>query len=183
MQVSAIALLIPLGLVLENFWVSAAGIMAHIYSAGLAGWDEDEDLKQRFGEDWITYRGAVRGWLPRFRPWFPGDHAVARLFVAESCGMCNQVGQWFARRGASHLDIVPAELHPSRALRRITYDPGCGADELSGVAAVARALEHIHLGWAMLGWLLRLPGVCQFAQLVIDASGGEPREAASSLKR
>jgi hypothetical protein len=71
---------------------------------------------------------------------------------------------------------VPAESHSSGALRRITYEPGDATRESLGVEAVARALEHIHLGWALLGWLLRLPVMCQFAQLLIDASGGEPRK-------
>jgi hypothetical protein len=46
--------------------------------------------------------------------------------------------------------------------------------------AVARALEHVHLGWALLGWLLRLPVICQVAQLLADASGAEPRQISSA---
>jgi protein-S-isoprenylcysteine O-methyltransferase Ste14 len=176
MQLSAVVLLAILGLVLKNYWVSAAGIMAHLYSIGLAGWDEDEDLRQRFGEDWNQYRKAVRGWAPRLRPWFRSDGPSARLFVADRCGMCNEVGQWFAQRQARRLDIVSADTHPSGALRRITYDPGDGTGELSGVPAIARALEHIHLGWAVVGWTLRIPGICQLTQLLVDASGGAPRK-------
>ena len=89
--------------------------------------------------------------------------------------MCRDVGQWFAARGARQLAIVPAESHTSGALTRITYDPGDGSRDATGVEAVARALEHIHLGWALAGCLLRLPVVCQLAQLLTDASGGEPR--------
>jgi hypothetical protein len=89
--------------------------------------------------------------------------------------MCRQVGEWFAMRGARQLIIVAAETHSSGALRRITYDPGDGTREASGVEAVARALEHVHLGWAFLGFALRLPVMCQLAQLLVDASGGEPR--------
>ncbi len=100
MQLSAVVLLFLLGFVLRNPWVSAAGVMAHLYSAGLAGWDEDEDLRRRFGEDWLAYRRGVRRWVPRFRPWHPPDRPPARLFVAEGCGMCRDVGRWFARRGA-----------------------------------------------------------------------------------
>ena len=90
--------------------------------------------------------------------------------------MCREVGRWFEQRGARRLAIVPAESHASGALTRITYEPGDGTREASGVEAVARALEHIHLGWALLGWLLRLPVICQVAQLLIDASGGAPRK-------
>jgi protein-S-isoprenylcysteine O-methyltransferase Ste14 len=176
MQLSAVVLLFLLGLVLRNPWVSAAGVMAHIYSVGLAGWDEGEDLQERFGADWIAYRRGVRRWVPRCRPWHGTDRPVARLFVAEGCGMCCEVGRWFEKRGARQLAIAPAESHPSGALKRITYEPGDGTCAATGVEAVARALEHIHFGWALVGCLLRLPGICQFAQLLTDASGGEPRK-------
>jgi len=182
MQLSAVVLLVLLGLVLNNAWVSAAGVMAHLYSAGLAGWDEDEDLQWRFGAEWITYRHGVRGWVPRLRPWYRTDQPAARLFVADSCDMCREMGRWFDQRGARHLAIVPAELHPSGSLTRITYDPGDGTRESSGVEAVDRALEHTHLGWALLGWLVRLPIICQFAQLLTDASGGQPRRIPRNLR-
>lgn len=175
MQSSAVVLLLLLGLFLRNPWVVAAGAMAHLYSAGLAGWDEHEDLRRRFGDDWTAYRRRVRWWLPRLRPWHRPDQPPARLFVAESCDMCREVRQWFDARGARHLVIVPAEEHPSRALRRITYEPGDGSRPASGIEAIARALEHIHLGWALVGFFFRLPVVRQLTQLVADASGAQPR--------
>ncbi len=89
--------------------------------------------------------------------------------------MCSEVGRWFARRGALHLVVVVAETHPSGALRRITYEPADGSRAATGVEAIARALEHIHLGWALIGFALRLPILCPLAQLLVDASGGEPR--------
>jgi protein-S-isoprenylcysteine O-methyltransferase Ste14 len=175
MQMSAIVLLVLLGIVLRNPWIAAAGAMAHVYSAGLAGWDEHDDLRRRFGEDWLTYRGAVRAWLPRLRPWHRPGEPPARLFVAETCGMCREVGEWFSNRHASHLEIVPAESHRSGALARITYEAADGSRAAAGVEAVTRALEHIHLGWAFAGWALRLPVILPLAQLLVDACGGEPR--------
>ena len=141
-----------LGLVLQNVWVSAAGVMAHLYSVGLAGWDEDEDLRRRFGEDWIAYRRGVRAWVPRLRPWHrtdrpPRDSSSPR---AAACAARSGDGSSGAEPGSS--SIMPAETHPSGALKRITYEPGDGSRAASGVEAVARALEHIHLGWALLGW-------------------------------
>ena len=178
MQLSAVVLLFLMGLVLQNAWIAAAGVMAHIYSIGLAGSDEDEDLRARFGADWIAYRSGVRAWVPRFRPW--ASRPSAHLYVAESCGLCRDVGRWFERRGARQLAIVPAETHPSRALTRITYEPGDGSREATGVEALARALEHIHFGWALVGCLLRLPVIGPLAQLLADASGGEPRKIAAT---
>ena len=178
MQLSAVILLLLLGIALQNFWIAAAGAMAHIYSDGLAGWDENEDLLRRFGADWETYRRNVRSWLPRRRPWHPADRPPSRLYVAESCGMCSEVGGWFRNRGATALAVVPAESHPSRQLTRITYEPADGSHAASGVEAIARALEHLNLGWALVGCTLRLPGICQAAQLLVDASGGAPRQIA-----
>jgi len=183
MQLSAVLLLAILGVVLWNPWIAAAGVMAHLYSAGLAGWDEDEDLRVRFGDAWSEYRRAVRRWIPRLRPWHRPDHPSARLYVSAGCDVCRGVAHWFEQRHARHLAILPAETHPSRSLRRITYEPADGTASVSGIDAVARALEHVHLGWAMLGWLLRLPVMSQLAQLLADASGGEPRQVSPPLAK
>jgi protein-S-isoprenylcysteine O-methyltransferase Ste14 len=172
MQLAAVALLIVLGAVLANPWVAAAGAVAHIYSLGLAGWDEGEDLAQRFSNDWITYSRAVPRWFPRLRPWH-SEGSAARLYVGANCDVCRGVGIWFARRHTTKLLIAPAESHPTRPLTRITYEAPDGSYSAEGVQALARALEHIHVGWAFVGWTLRLPAVNQFAQLLIDASGGE----------
>jgi protein-S-isoprenylcysteine O-methyltransferase Ste14 len=175
MQISGVLLLGLLGLVLENLWISAAGVMAHVYASGLAAWDEGEDLRRRFGQDWLVYRGAVRAWLPRWRPWLRNHLPPAQLFVAEHCGMCSEVGAWFARRHAAGLAIVPAALHPSGALTRVTYEPADGSTSVNGIRAIARALDHLHLGWALAGALLRLPVVAPAVQLLVDASGGQTR--------
>jgi hypothetical protein len=179
MQLSAVVLLVLLGLVVWNPWLAAAGAMAHLYSAGLAGWDEGEDLRRRFGDTWTEYRRGVRRWVPRLRPWHRPDQPPGRLYVSASCNMCREVARWFEHRDVRQLAILPAETHPSQALRRITYEPADGSRSASGIKAVAHAMEHVHLGWALLGFLLRLPVVCQLAQLLADASGAESRTITS----
>ena len=175
MQISGILVLVGLGIVLGNAWVSIAGAMTGCYSAGLAAWLEDGELRERYGEDWTAYERGVRRWVPRVRPWYRADREPARLYVAATCGMCSEVAHWFARRRAAGLAIVAAETHPSRALRRITYEPGCESCAVDGVEALARALEHVHIFWAFAGFALRLPIVRPIAQMIVDASGGEPR--------
>src|SRR5262249_13606057 len=169
MQVSGVVLLLILGLVLGNIWVSAAGVMAHFYSYGLAGSDENEDLLQRFGDDWLRYRRAVRSWLPRFRP-YRRDDVVARLFVAAECQMCLGVWRWFACRSVRGLHIVAAETHSCGSLTRITYEPADGTPPSRGGEAIAPGLEHIHLGWALVGFFLRLPLLCTLAPVFADAA-------------
>jgi protein-S-isoprenylcysteine O-methyltransferase Ste14 len=180
MQIAGVGILVLLGVMLENLWVSAAGVLAHIYSAGLAGWDEDGDLRQRFGDDWMAYRSNVRAWIPGITPWHPINPAPPRLFVAENCGMCSEVARWFRDRHPRHLLVVAAETHPSRSLTRITYETRDGYSA-SGVEAVARGLEHLHLGWACVGLMLRLPIVLPLVQVIVDASGGEPRRVTPAI--
>jgi len=178
MQVSAVVLLCGWGWYLGSLWVATAGLMAHIYSAGLAGWDEAEDAGKRFGEAWIEYRHHVRNWIPRWRPWNSGA-SVARLYVSATCATCSEVKYWFERQGPTGMEVVSAESYAGAGLMRITYDPGDGRAQVQGVAAIARGLQHIHFGFALFGSLVLLPGVCQLVQLLADASGAGPRTITS----
>lgn len=151
-----------------------AGVVVVIpYSAGLAAWHEDDQLRRSYGEDWLRYRAAVRAWLPRWRPW-PGS-PPARVYVAGSCDVCDDLGRWIADRAPVALDVVPAEGHPA-GLRRLTYESSDGRERAHGVAALARALQHLNLGWAWLGWMLLLPGVARAVQFVVDGLGFGPRD-------
>ncbi|WP_248963743.1 methyltransferase family protein [Sphaerisporangium perillae] len=151
----------------------AAAAVTFAYGAGLAAWHEGEQLERRFGGAWHDYRRRVRPWLPRLRPAMSPGMPPASLYVAATCGQCRQVGAWMVRHAPVALQVVPAESHPC-GLRRITYEREDGV-RTQGVAAVAHALTHIHLGWALAGWLLLLPGIGSFAQLCLDALGAGPR--------
>ena len=76
------------------------------------------------------------------------------------------------------LAIVPAE-ECQVPLMRITYQSTDGTYTASGIIAIARALEHIHLGWAVAGFAMRMPVVSNLIQLITDASGGGPRRVTS----
>jgi hypothetical protein len=76
------------------------------------------------------------------------------------------LAEWIRRR-ATGLLLRPIEDDP--APTRITYDPGDGCSPEYGVVALARALEHINLAWALIGWMLRLPGIAWLAQRVADS--------------
>jgi protein-S-isoprenylcysteine O-methyltransferase Ste14 len=181
MQLSMALVMLGWGALLHSPWIAVGGILSVAYSFGLAEPDERSDLALRFGKPWRAYRRHVRVWIPRWRPYHPAtDHsslgaAPARLYVSATCGRCSEVAQWFSARAPRGLEIVPAELHPTRDLSRITYDSRDGGTDTEGVAAIARALEHLNLGWAMVGWLMRLPGINRVLQILADASGAEPR--------
>ncbi|WP_405017484.1 isoprenylcysteine carboxylmethyltransferase family protein [Kitasatospora sp. NBC_00070] len=163
-----------------NAWLLVAAGVTVAYSAGLAAWHEGAQLAERFGPGWAEYTAGVRSWLPRLRPW-PGT-APAELHVAQTCGVCSGVGRWVLDRSPVALTVRPAEEHPA-GLRRITYESADGRERAEGVAALGRALQHFHLGWALLGWVLLIPGLAWFAQLVADATAGGPRELRTPAER
>jgi len=175
MQFSCTWIVLLLGLLLHSRWIMGVSIVSFVYSVGIARWDEEEDLRSRFGKDWVEYRNYVRNWIPRLRPFLFPNKPFAKLYIAEGCGKCQQYQRWLEARGVIGLEILPAEDHPNTALTRMTYCPNGGTEEEYGMAAFGRALEHIHLGWAYLGMLIRLPIINQFIQLVVDASGGGPQ--------
>ena len=132
-------------------------------------------MRRRFGRAWETYRANVRPWRIRWRPWHEDGAAAARLYVAESCGPCSELRRWFERQGTRGLVLVAAEDHPARDLVRMTYEPGDGSPEEEGVAAFARAIEHIHFGWAFLGATMRLTVIRTALQLLADSTGLGPQ--------
>ena len=178
MQFATALLLVGWGVLLGSPWISLAGGMSVIFSIGLAAWSEGGDLSQRFGSDWSTYRSAVRNWRPRLRPWHPSltGSEPDRLYVGEECVPCSQVGRWMTGRKPTGLRLYAAERHPARDLDRLTYESADGTYTEEGIAAFARALEHIHLGWALVGWAMRIPGLRWFIQLVADAVGLGPKQ-------
>lgn len=175
MQVSCALVLTAWGAFLRNPWVSLAGVMAFVYCFGLAKWDESEDMRRRFGKPWEEYRKNVRAWRFRWRPWHASGAPPARLYIAETCGPCSGVRRWFESRGTSALEILAAEDHPARDLERMTYDPMDGGACEEGGRAFARGLEHMHLGWALAGAVLRLPGISHGVQILLDGSGLGPQ--------
>ncbi len=175
MQLCKVVCLFFWGFFLGSGWVVLGSVVYLIFTTLWTASREDHRLESRFGEPFRRYRRSVRRWWPRWRP-----HAAVsgRLYVAEGCGPCRGVGSWIKEREPVGLEIRAAESHPSRVLTRVTYESG--GLESEGLAAVARALEHLNLGWAFLGWTLRLPGVCRLGQLIVDAVGGGPRSVAST---
>jgi protein-S-isoprenylcysteine O-methyltransferase Ste14 len=175
MQMSGTLVIMAWGLLLGNVWLVAAGPVIFIYGAGLAHWHENADMQRRFGEAWLTYSRHVPAWRPRWKPWHDPAGPVPRLYIAEGCGPCSEVRRWFEHRHPTALELLAAEDHPAVDLSRMTYDPGDGTPPEQGVAAFARGLEHINLAWGLAGAVLRLPGVSQFLQLLLDASGFGPQ--------
>jgi len=172
MQLSCAVVMLLWAAMLRNWWMAGAAVMAAVYSAGIAWWDETQDLAVREGEAWRAYRAEVKAWRLRWRPYHAGE--PARLYVANTCGVCREVRKFLERRGPLGLELIAAETLPQGSIRRLRYVDG---DEcLEGVRAFARALEHLNLGWAYCGMTLRLPLVRWVMQVLGDGCGFGPRE-------
>jgi protein-S-isoprenylcysteine O-methyltransferase Ste14 len=172
MQVSLCLVLGVWGAALASAWVAAGALIGAAFFAGLADWDEHAELAERHGAAWRRYREAVRCWWPRWRPFVASP---ARLYVAQRCDVCSPLAVWLEARRPVGLELRAAEDHTERDLVRLTYDPGDGMPDEEGLAALGRALEHLDLGWALVGAALRLPLVRPLLQVIVDGVGGGPR--------
>jgi protein-S-isoprenylcysteine O-methyltransferase Ste14 len=181
MQLSCAVTMLAWAGILRSGWMVLAAAVSAIYSAGIAEWDEGADLGRRFGPEWRAYRREVRNWRVRWRPYRAG--ADARLYIARTCGPCSELREWLVARAPVGLELVDAETLAAGSIRRLRYDAGDGSQPVEGVRAMGRALEHLNPGWALCGAALRMPGVWQGVQLVMDASGLGPRELATHLRR
>jgi protein-S-isoprenylcysteine O-methyltransferase Ste14 len=164
MQLSMVLVFVVAAMTLWNPWLLGAAAVAAIYGAGLAEWHENLELQERFGGPW----------LPTLRPTVAEE---ATLLVAFSCQTCSSVGRWFVARHPIGLKVAPAEDSVDPGLRRVTYLSADGRPA-RGIAAIARSLEHIHIGWAIVGWVMAMPLVSHFAQLVVDVFGPTPQRVA-----
>lgn len=169
MQLSCSLVMLVWPLLLRNGWLLVPAVLAVVYSAGLADWDEGEDLRLRFGQPWVEYRREVRNWLPRLAPYHAG--APARLYYAHSCGVCSELGRWVAAQQARGLELRAAESLAEMPTR-LLYVAATEEREY-GTRALGRALEHMGLGYALAGALLRLPGPAHLVQVVMDVAGFE----------
>lgn len=174
MQTSATLLLFALALALHSVWLFIAGLVSVSYCVGLAAWDEGNDLRSRFGFAFLRYRRHVRNWFPR---WHPYVAHPARIYLSQECHKCSQMAAFLVGLKPHKLSILPAEEHPVYALERMTYESHEGSVRAQGIVALARALEHVNLAWAMAGFILRLPLISQLIQSITDVSGGGPFRA------
>jgi protein-S-isoprenylcysteine O-methyltransferase Ste14 len=173
MQWSMTSLLFLESLFLWNPWPSVIALTGIVYSEGLARWSENLDMERRFGGSWESYRKSVRSWWPR---WSPRVGEPCELWLDHECQPCSEIAGWFRRRGSIQLELRDAAQWPGKPLTRVTWHhPPSGRTE-SGVRAIAMALQHLNLPWAIVGWTTGLPGISYTLQICLDAAGAGKRQ-------
>ncbi|MET1076724.1 MAG: methyltransferase [Pseudomonas sp.] len=144
MQTSTALAWLILGLLLGNVWVAAAAVMAVVFVLGMVRWHHRYDLALRFPLGWAVYRQQVPDWLPRWRPWIP---VPAQLSFDPANAAQTRLTEWLQRQ-AQGLVITPGA--------RLTYREPGEERNFQGVAATAKALNHLHFGFALVGAALLL---------------------------
>lgn len=178
MQASGVMVLLVMAFIYGELVIGAAAASALAYSRIFCS-IESADLTTRFGGTWRDLGMARRRWIPHFRPSPQG--AKATVWVNLGCEVCAPIAEFLMVRSPTGLVVEDASDH-AEPLRRIRYENEDGLT-LSGAGAVGAAMEHLHFGWAMLGWLLRLPVASYWWQLIGDAVGFGPRQAVPAQAR
>lgn len=168
MQTGASLLLALLAGAAGSVTLGLGVLVAVVFSVAVAERHESAVLADRW-PGYRGYRAAVRGWVPRRRPHVG---AGSTLWVSRTCGLCAETGEAVQLLRPEGL-IVRAAEEAGRPLVRMRWEEGRTSDD--GVRALARALELSGLGWAWVGWLVRLPVLGSGVQAVADACGLGPR--------
>lgn len=172
MQLSMTSLLLLESIFLLSPWPAILALIGVVYSEGLARWSENQNMRDRFGEDWPSYHDSVRSWWPR---WNPRIGEPCELWLDQRCGPCSEVARWFQLRHPHRLELRDANAWTGPPLVRVTWrHPSSGRRE-SGVRAIAMALQHLSLPWALIGWVAGLPGISHSLQICFDAAGTAKR--------
>lgn len=156
-----------MGLALLDVWIALAAVMAWVFVRGLVRWHHRQDLAVRFPAAWREYMGNVPAWWPRWKPWV---YQAATLWFDPDDARQAILVRWLRqrhsglhlveRRGAGLLYVEPDRTLP-----------------FHGLAAAAKALDHVNLLWALLAAAILLP-VLPLQALRGKASRAEVAEAA-----
>ena len=155
---------IPLSIYSSSYYFLLGSISSIAYVFGVSDHQESDDMKKRFGSDWVDYQNNVPKWLFLWRPKGIPEGVV---FFDTDCDQCSQIRSWFLNSRAINLNIKPASEFPGEMISQVTYVDSHGA-EYKSINAIACCLEHINLAYATLGWFMRFPVINLLLQLIID---------------
>lgn len=170
-QWSFTLLFIPLSILYKEPLLLIGLVTAIAYTIGVSNNQENADMTKRFGELWTNYDQNVPKW--RFL-WKPITIPQGTIYFKQDCNQCIELRAWFVMRKSSNLILKYAHEHPEN-IKQVTYTDYLGNNH-SSVKAMAHAMEHINLGWACLGWLMRLPIINYVLQAIVNAIGFGPLE-------
>ena len=156
MQLATLIIYIIMACIYSDFTLLLIPIVLWIFSIGFTWWYEGEEMRRRFGKSWSYYRKKVPSWVPRWQPYLP----KASTFKLGNDSLSLVFQNWLGDEEFTALDFKSSTDDDSKEntskQSRSLYRASDGAEEC-GLSALAHALEHIHILYAWLGWILRLP--------------------------
>ncbi len=155
---------IPMSIYFQTAMFLIGTLVSIAYTVGVSDYQEYSDLKKRFGKDWVTYISEVPKW---YFLWKPKNMPKGVIYFQKGCNQCEGTRTWFYDRQTTNLSIEYSSMYVGPSILQVTYIDYLG-NEYKSVEAIAYALEHINLGWASLGWLMRMPGVNYLLQAIVD---------------
>ena len=75
MYVAVLTVIVGQALILGQLVLLPYAAAFWVITAAFVRWYEEPALTRRFGADYEAYRRAVPAWLPRLRPWEPGERS------------------------------------------------------------------------------------------------------------
>lgn len=166
-QWSFTILFIPLAIYHQSYLLFFGSVVSLAYTIGVSNPQENEDMEERFGVNWINYKRSVPSWSFL---WKPKQISLGTIYFKKDCNQCEEIKKWFENRNAINLKIDFSENYKGEELLQVTYKNYLGK-EYKSVKAIAHALEHINLGYASLGWFMRFPIASFFLQSIVDVLG------------
>lgn len=163
-QWSFTLIFIPLSIYYSTFYFLIGSIFSIAYAFGISDYQEYDNMKKRYGNDWNEYKKNVPKW--RFL-WKPKAIPKGEIFFDTNCNQCSQIKEWLLSSNAINLDIKASFKFPKGSILQVTYVDHNGI-EFKSVNAIACSLEHINLAYATLGWFMRFPLINYILQLIID---------------
>ncbi len=171
-QWSFTALFFPLSIFYSTPLFLVGSIFSIAYSFGVSDFQEYDDMQQKYGDEWDTYKNNVPKW--RFL-WKPKTIPTGEIFFDADCHQCSQISHWLTKANPINLSIKKSIDFPKNNILQVTYVDHNGT-EYKSVRAIACAIEHINLAYASLGWFMRFPVINYLLQLIVDTMDFSSRE-------
>lgn len=151
----------------QSFYFLIGIIVSVCYVLGVSDKQEFPDMIYRFGMSYENYKKAVPAW--KFL-WRPIAIPKGKIYFDMECTNCSQISQWFLHQKTNNLEVCPSASFTSYNLQKVTYIDHYDT-HYEGISAISMALQHIHLGWATLGWFIGFPLVRYIFQSIVEALG------------
>jgi protein-S-isoprenylcysteine O-methyltransferase Ste14 len=160
MQIISALLMLVLALYARSVGLGVIAVAFALFDAVYAHWYNTAHIAHAMPQAWDRFNGAVPLWRPRWRPYVAGE---AEVMISRD-GPARWVWDRVWPRAGLHHGVRVRDREDADGLRLRYRRPADGIDE-HGLVAAARLLEHAPLPVAVLGWLLRFPGIAAVLQL------------------